>query len=83
MNPDELVNQDVKSNAVGSNRVHNVKQLIANVRAFLKARKRRPDLVQRYFLGTHVKYAAANQLPGGVNMWGRLMTESARAIRRS
>lgn len=60
LNPDELVNQDVKSNAVGRNRVHNVKQLVANVRAFLKARKRRPDLVQRYFLGTHVKYAAAN-----------------------
>jgi hypothetical protein len=40
--------------------VHHVKQLVANVRAFLKARKRRPDLVQRYFLGAHVKYAAAN-----------------------
>lgn len=60
LNPDELVNQDVKSNAVGRNRVHDVKQLIANVRAFLKARKRRPDLVQRYFLGQHVAYAAAN-----------------------
>lgn len=60
LNPDELVNQDVKSNAVGRNRVHNVKQLIANVRTFLKGRKRRPDLVQRYFLGQHVVYAATN-----------------------
>jgi len=37
-----------------------VKQLIANLRTFLKARKRRPNLVQRYFLGAYVKYAAAN-----------------------
>lgn len=58
LNPDELVNQDVKSNAVGRNRVHDVKQLIANVRAFLKGRKRRPDLVRRYFQGKHVAYAA-------------------------
>lgn len=60
LNPDELVNQDVKSNAVGRNRVRDVKQLMANVRAFLKGRKRRPDLVRRYFLGQHVTYAAAN-----------------------
>jgi transposase len=60
LNPDELVNQDVKSNAVGRNRVRDVKQLMANVRAFLKGRKRQPDLVRRYFLGQHVKYAAAN-----------------------
>jgi transposase len=60
LNPDELVNQDVKSNAVGRNRVRDVKQLVANVRAFLKDRKRRPDLVRRYFLGQHVGYAAAN-----------------------
>jgi transposase len=60
LNPDELINQDVKSNAVGRNRVRDVKQLVANVRAFLKGRKRQPDLVRRYFLGQHVKYAAAN-----------------------
>lgn len=60
LNPDELINQDVKSNAVGRNRVRDVKQLIANVRGFLKGRKRQPDLVRRYFLGQHVKYAAAN-----------------------
>jgi hypothetical protein len=40
--------------------VRDVKQLMANLRAFLKGRKRRPDLVQRYFLRQHVKYAAAN-----------------------
>lgn len=60
LNPDELVNQDVKSNAVGRNRVREVKQLVANVRTFLKERKRRPDLVRRYFLGKHVAYASAN-----------------------
>lgn len=61
LNPDELVNQDVKSNAVCRNRVRDVKQLIANVRTFLKDRKRRPDLVRRYLLDLHVSYAAANR----------------------
>jgi transposase len=58
LNPDELVNQDVKSNAVGRNRARDVKELIANVRAFLRGKRRRPDLVKRYFLAAQVAYAA-------------------------
>jgi transposase len=58
LNPDELVNQDVKSNAVGRKRARNVKELMENVRAFLRRKQRRPDLVRRYFLGQHVAYAA-------------------------
>lgn len=58
LNPDELVNQDVKSNAVGRKRARNLKELMENVRAFLRRKQRRPDLVRRYFLGQHVAYAA-------------------------
>lgn len=58
LNPDELVNQDVKSNAVGRKRALDVKSLMANVRAFLRSKQRRPDLVRRYFHGRHVTYAA-------------------------
>ena len=58
LNPDELVNQDVKSNAVGRKRARDVKELMENVRAFLRRKQRRPDLVQRYFLAPQVAYAA-------------------------
>ncbi len=58
LNPDELVNQDVKSNAVGRKRAVNVKELMDNVRAFLRRKQRRPELVRRYFLAPQVAYAA-------------------------
>ena len=58
LNPDELVNQDVKSNAVGRKRARDVKELMENVRSFLRRKQRRPDLVRRYFLAPHVAYAA-------------------------
>lgn len=58
LNPDELVNQDVKSNAVGRKRARDVKELVENVRSFLRRKQRRPNLVRRYFLAPHVAYAA-------------------------
>ena len=58
LNPDELVNQDVKSNAVGRKRARDVHELMENVRGFLRRKQRRPDLVQRYFLAPRVAYAA-------------------------
>jgi len=58
LNPDEMLNQDVKSNAVGRNRAHHQKELISNVRGYLRARQRRPDMVQKYFREKHVQYAA-------------------------
>lgn len=59
LNPDEVLNQDVKSNAVGRNRARSLSELMSNVRSFLRSRQRRPSLVQRYFLERHVRYAAA------------------------
>jgi len=58
LNPDELLNQDVKANAVGRLRPHNQKELIKNVRRFLFSTQRRKKKVQSYFQGRHVRYAA-------------------------
>ena len=59
LNPDEILNQDVKANAVGRNRARNLKALMATVRGFLRSRQRTPHIVRRYFLEKHVRYAAA------------------------
>jgi transposase len=59
LNPDELLNQDIKSNAVGRKRAYNLSELLRNVRSFLFSRKRQPQKVRRYFLKKNVRYAAA------------------------
>lgn len=58
LNPDELLNQDVKSNALGRQRPHNPKELMGKVRSYLWSRQCKPDIVANYFLGKHVQYAA-------------------------
>jgi transposase len=58
LNPDELLNQDVKSNALGRKRARNVQELVSNIRSFLWSRQRRPGTVKKYFHGKHVRYAA-------------------------
>ncbi len=58
LNPDELVNQDVKTNAVGKHRTLNVDQLETRVENYLEKRKKDPEQVKKYFHGKHVKYAA-------------------------
>lgn len=58
LNPDELVNQDVKTNAVGKHRTLNVDQLENRVKNYLEKRKKDPEQVKKYFHGKHVKYAA-------------------------
>jgi len=59
LNPDEMLNQDVKSNAVGRKRAHTLNQMMAHVRSFLWGRQRRPSIVKKYFKEKHVQYAAA------------------------
>jgi transposase len=59
LNPDEILNQDVKANAVGRNRPRTLPDLMGFVRAFLRRRQRQPHLVQRYFREKNVRYAAA------------------------
>jgi len=58
LNPDELVNQDVKTNAVGRKPPHTLPQMMRNVRHYLKQRAAYPEQVRRYFHHPAVKYAA-------------------------
>lgn len=58
LNPDEYLNQDVKSNAVGRQRPHHAAEMIANVRGYLRSTQRQPALVANYFHAEPVRYAA-------------------------
>lgn len=58
LNPDEFLNQDVKSNALGRQRPVTQTDLIAGVRSYLHSTQRRPELVKRYFHAESVRYAA-------------------------
>lgn len=58
LNPDELLNQDVKTNAVRKKRASNKEELKKNLLGYLRGRQKRPELVKRYFHHKHVRYAA-------------------------
>lgn len=58
LNPDEMLNQDVKSNAVGRRRPHTQAELVRHVRGHLRSRQRQPQRVRQYFQEPHVRYAA-------------------------
>src|SRR5216684_1250220 len=58
LNPDELLNQDVKTNALGRVRPIDQQELMGNVRSYLRITQSRPQLVQHYFRERHVQYAA-------------------------
>ncbi len=58
LNPDELLNQDVKSNAVGRQRARDVSELEFNLGMFLHQRQNNPDIVKSYFHKHSVIYAA-------------------------
>lgn len=59
LNPDEMLNQDVKSNAVGRRRPQDQNQMMRNVRSYLYSRQRKPHVVKKYFEADSVRYAAA------------------------
>jgi transposase len=58
LNPDEFLNQDVKTNAVGRQRPRDTAELMDNVRRYLWSTQRRPEKVRRYFHHPSVRYAA-------------------------
>ena len=58
LNPDELLNQDVKTNALGKSRPRNKQQMIATVRSHLHRRQKQPQAIRNFFLEKHVRYAA-------------------------
>jgi hypothetical protein len=59
LNPDELSNQDVKTNALGRVRPVNVQEMMGNLRSYLRITQARPKLVKRYFRERHVEHAAS------------------------
>ena len=62
LNPDELVNQDVKSNALGRQRPRDQRQLMHLARTYLRSTQRQPEIVRNYFHEEHVRYAAEDQM---------------------
>jgi transposase len=49
LNPDELLNQDVKTNAVGRNRPQDQTEMMRQVRSYLRSTQHRPRIVKNYF----------------------------------
>jgi transposase len=58
LNPDELLNNDVKSNALGRRRPADQAEMMADVRGYLRSTQRQPEIVINYFQEEHVRYAA-------------------------
>lgn len=58
LNPDELLNNDIKSNASKSSRPKNKNELVLNMRFYLRVTQKRPDIVKRFFKAPKVAYAA-------------------------
>lgn len=58
LNPQEYVNQDLKTNIIGKKRPINKAQMKNNVEDFMTKRKNDKKQVQKYFHEKHVRYAA-------------------------
>jgi len=58
LNPDELLNQDVKTNAVGRQRPKDQPEMMQQVRSYLRSTQRQPQVVKNYFEHKDVQYAA-------------------------
>lgn len=58
LNPDEYLNQDLKSNGLGRRRPRDQAELIGTVGSSLRSRQRRPAHVRSYFQAPKVQYAA-------------------------
>jgi transposase len=58
LNPDELLNQDVKTNALGKSRPRDRRELMQTVRRHLHRRQKQPHVIRNLFREKHVRYAA-------------------------
>ena len=58
LNPDELLNQDVKTNGLGKSRPTNRTKLLAIVRSHLYRRQKQPQVITNLFREKQVRYAA-------------------------
>lgn len=59
LNPNEILNQDIKTNSVGKERARTKDELKSNTIAHLVKRQSQPEVVASFFGETHVRYAAA------------------------
>lgn len=57
LNPQEYLNQDVKTNIIGKKRAINKEQMRGNVEGFMHKRKSDKKQVRKYFHEKHVRYA--------------------------
>ena len=57
LNPDELLNQDLKNNARRKQRATTCSEMTKAVRSFIRSRQRTPAIVKRYFTPQAVAYA--------------------------
>jgi transposase len=58
LNPGELLNQDVKTNAMGKSRPTSKNEMIGAVRRHLHRRQKQPQVIRNLFQEKHVRYAA-------------------------
>ena len=58
LNPDELLNQDVKTNALGKSRPTSKSEMIGTIRRDLHRRQKEPHVIRNLFKEEHVRYAA-------------------------
>lgn len=56
LNPDELVNADLKRSLPHTHRARNQTELAAETQRFFYRRQRQPRIVRGYFGGQHVRY---------------------------
>ena len=57
LNPVELLNNDVKSNAVGRQRARTAEELEQNIHSYLRSTHNHPEIVRAYFQEKIVRYA--------------------------
>ncbi len=58
LNPDELLKQAVKTNALGKSRPTSKVDMIGTVRRHLHRRQKKPHVIRNLFQEKHVRYAA-------------------------
>ncbi|MEV6409497.1 IS630 family transposase [Streptomyces bobili] len=63
LNPDELVNADLKRSLPHTHRARNQTELASETRRFFHRRQRQPHIVRGYFGGRHVRYVIDEWTP--------------------
>jgi transposase len=58
LNPDEYLNNDVKSNALGRRRPETRDEMKGDIQGYLRSTQRQPKIVRSYFRAEPVRYAA-------------------------